>query len=108
MYLHAERIEPSPHARISENAPWLALILGITAVEVPTHVCKPLRDAADSSPSHHRAHTRTYGRLQVPQLESLLLQHDLTLPRESIDSGSWNGNASELRAHPFLAPSRLA
>jgi DNA-binding transcriptional LysR family regulator len=41
-------------------------------------------------------------------LESLLLRHDLALPRGSIESGSWNGSASVLRAHSFLALFPLA
>jgi DNA-binding transcriptional LysR family regulator len=41
-------------------------------------------------------------------LESLLLRHDLTIPRASIESGSWNGSASVLRSHPLLALFPLA
>lgn len=41
-------------------------------------------------------------------LESLLLRHDLSIPRGSIESGSWNGSASILRSNPFLALFPLA
>lgn len=41
-------------------------------------------------------------------LESLLQRHHLTIPLGSIESGSWNGSASVLRAHPLIALFPLA
>jgi DNA-binding transcriptional LysR family regulator len=36
-------------------------------------------------------------------LESLLLRHDLRIPRGSVESGSWRGSAGILQTNIFLA-----